>query len=124
MHDGEVLRTEGASMRVLFTPGHANDHVSLVLEEEGSIFTADNVLGVGTAVFSDLSLYLASLTRMRQESQALGNVGGHGHNVMLYPGHGPVIENGVNSAHSAAAAAAATRLLHAPRKEAAQPGDA
>ena len=29
---------------VFFTPGHALDHISLVLENEGSMFTADNVL--------------------------------------------------------------------------------
>ncbi|KAJ6171001.1 hypothetical protein N7470_000068 [Penicillium chermesinum] len=50
-------------------------------QEEDALFTGDNVLGHGTAVFEDLKVYLSSLHRMRDR------VGGQG-----YPGHGPVIE--------------------------------
>ena len=47
------------------------------------MFTGDNVLGQGTAVFEDLATYLSSLYRMRDQFS------GH-----AYPGHGPVIEDG------------------------------
>ena len=90
LQDGETVRTQGASLRVIFTPGHANDHVSLVLEEEGSIFTADNVLGVGTAVFSDLGLYLNSLGKMKEAALQLSRP-----QVRFYTGHGAHIEDGV-----------------------------
>ena len=50
--------------------------------EVGSIFTADNVLGHGTAVFEDLAAYLDSLNLMK--SRAKGKA---------YPGHGAVIED-------------------------------
>eukprot|EP01062_Namystynia_karyoxenos_P032481 TRINITY_DN23978_c0_g1_i1.p1 TRINITY_DN23978_c0_g1~~TRINITY_DN23978_c0_g1_i1.p1 ORF type:complete len:353 (+),score=113.93 TRINITY_DN23978_c0_g1_i1:83-1060(+) len=83
LSDGDVLRCEGATLRVLHTPGHATDHVVLYLEEDRSLFTGDNVLGTGTPVFRDLPLYLASLRRMlelRPES--------------LYTSHGPVVRDG------------------------------
>jgi hypothetical protein len=41
------------------------------------------VLGVGTAVFNDLHLYLQSLRLMHSQAPK-----------RLYPGHGPVVENG------------------------------
>ena len=47
------------------------------------MFTGDNVLGQGTAVFEDLGSYMASLEKMK------GEFGGR-----AYPGHGPVIEKG------------------------------
>lgn len=57
--------------------------MTLVLEEEDAMFTGDNVLGQGTAVFEDLGLYLQSLEKMR-----------HLFSGRAYPGHGPVIEHG------------------------------
>jgi glyoxylase-like metal-dependent hydrolase (beta-lactamase superfamily II) len=82
---GEVLHTEGATLRVLYTPGHANDHVVLVLDEEPAMFTGDNVLGTGTPVFRDLPLYLASLRAMLEACPL---------NAVLYTSHGPKVLDG------------------------------
>ncbi|KAG8426464.1 hypothetical protein J3459_008118 [Metarhizium acridum] len=54
-----------------------------VLAEEDAMFTADNVLGQGTAVFEDMSEYLRSLHQMRELFSG-----------RAYPGHGPVVEDG------------------------------
>jgi len=47
------------------------------------MFTGDNVLGQGTAVFEDLSTYIGSLEKMRTLFSG-----------RAYPGHGPVIDDG------------------------------
>ena len=52
--EGDVVETEGATLRALHTPGHAPDHLCFVLEQEQAIFTGDNVLGVGTTVILSL----------------------------------------------------------------------
>ena len=84
---GSVVRTEGATLRAVHSPGHAPDHLCFVLEEEGALFTGDNVLGVGTTVIpsqsGDLSEYMDSLDRLLGESPT-----------RLYPAHGPCIEDG------------------------------
>ena len=82
--DGEVFSTQGATLRAVFSPGHTNDHMALVLDEEDAMFTGDNVLGHGTAVFEDLAAYMDSLDKML-------NAGCKGR---AYPGHGQWIEDG------------------------------
>lgn len=47
------------------------------------MFTGDNVLGHGTAVFEDLTAYMNSLERMGQQFSG-----------RAYPGHGAVIDEG------------------------------
>jgi ribonuclease/clavin/mitogillin len=81
--DGQRFETEGATLRAFFCPGHTTDHMAFVLEEEDAMFTADNVLGQGTAVFEDLATYMQSLDAMSKQ------FGGR-----AYPGHGPVIDDG------------------------------
>ena len=81
--DGQVFKTEGASLRAFHCPGHTVDHVAFIMEEEDAMFTGDNVLGHGTAVFEDLATYLESLHRMRDQF-----------NGRAYPGHGEIIADG------------------------------
>ena len=85
--EGSVIRTEGATLRAIYAPGHAEDHLCFVLEEEGSLFSGDNVLGVGTTVIpgrgGDLCQYLDSLERLLAQA--------HG---TIYPAHGPLIRHG------------------------------
>jgi glyoxylase-like metal-dependent hydrolase (beta-lactamase superfamily II) len=82
--DGAVVRTEGATLRAVHTPGHAVDHLCFVLEEENAMFSGDNVLGVGTTMIpshgGDLLDYMNSLERML--ALAPGRI---------YPAHGPRI---------------------------------
>lgn len=81
--NGEIFKTEGATLRAFHCPGHTVDHMAFILEEEDAMFTADNVLGHGTAVFEDLAAYMDSLVRMESEFKG-----------RAYPGHGAVIEDG------------------------------
>lgn len=81
--DGQKFEVEGATLTAVHTPGHTEDHMVLVLQEEDAMFTGDNVLGHGTAVFEDLGIYLNSLEKMK------GLFRGR-----AYPGHGSHIEDG------------------------------
>jgi len=84
IRSGDVFRSEGATLRAIHTPGHAEDHICFYLEEERALFTGDLVLGAGTTVIpldgGDMGAYLASL------EQLLGL-----ELERIYPGHGPLI---------------------------------
>ena len=80
---GQIFQTEGATLRAFHCPGHTTDHMAFILKEEDAMFTGDNVLGHGTAVFEDLALYLRSLESMSHQFSG-----------RAYPAHGAVILNG------------------------------
>ena len=82
IEDGQIFAVEGATIKALFTPGHAVDHMCFLFEEENALFTGDNVLGHGFTVVEDLALYLQSLERMAGEGCIIG-----------YPAHGVKINN-------------------------------
>lgn len=99
-------------IEAIHTPGHAKDHMSFLVtqssdpREVGAIFTADNVLGHGTAVFEDLSVYLDSLALMKRRvaesiaaAGAGAGAGAQGSDGVktrrAYPGHGAVVEDAV-----------------------------
>ena len=81
--DGQIFKTEGATLRAFHCPGHTTNHMAFVLEEENAMFTGDNVLGHGTAVFEDLATYLISLGGMKEQFAG-----------RAYPAHGAAIEDG------------------------------
>ncbi|KAK4504426.1 hypothetical protein PRZ48_005342 [Zasmidium cellare] len=79
---GQVFAVEGATLRAIFTPGHAVDHMCFHFQEENALFTGDNVLGHGYSVIQDLGTYLNSLRVMQNEQCSIG-----------YPGHGARIDD-------------------------------
>ncbi|KAF6764649.1 lactamase [Ephemerocybe angulata] len=86
LHDSQVFQTasKDTTLRVLYTPGHTHDSICLHIPEERVLYTADTVLGQGTAVFENLALYLRSLNRMLTYEDF----------VSLLPSHGPVVKEG------------------------------
>lgn len=83
--DDQLLKGSDVELHILRTPGHTEDSICLVLKEERSLFTADTVLGAGTAVFSDLTKYMKSLEKLIGLASQYGTI---------HPGHGPVIQDG------------------------------
>jgi endoribonuclease LACTB2 len=81
IHDGDVFTVEGAQVKAIHTPGHTTDHVAFFMEDDGGIlFSGDSILGQGTAVFENLTTYIASLRKQLFLKPKT-----------IFPGHGPVI---------------------------------
>ncbi len=84
LDDGESLRLEGGmdeagrrithTLRVIHTPGHAANHLCLVLEEDGLLFSGDHILNGSTTVIDppdgNMSDYLESLDRLDEACAA------------------------------------------------------
>lgn len=86
--DGDVVRVGGLELRVVATPGHTSDSISLALPADHALLTGDTVLGRGTTVVAhpdgELAAYLVSLDR-------IAALTGAGAVTSILPGHGPVV---------------------------------
>jgi glyoxylase-like metal-dependent hydrolase (beta-lactamase superfamily II) len=84
---GDVLTAGGCELRVVGTPGHSADSVSLLLAADSALLTGDTVLGRGTTVIAQdggLGDYLRTLDELRSLAASAGLR-------VLLPGHGPVL---------------------------------
>lgn len=77
-----LLVDEESTLEFILTPGHTDDHVTLRLVEENALFTGDCILGTGSSVFACYAEYMASLETLKDLSPSI-----------LYPGHGPVVQD-------------------------------
>ncbi|MET3179563.1 UNVERIFIED_ORG: glyoxylase-like metal-dependent hydrolase (beta-lactamase superfamily II)/8-oxo-dGTP pyrophosphatase MutT (NUDIX family) [Variovorax guangxiensis] len=97
LEDGERLVLSGTNdageavthtLRVVHTPGHAANHLCLVLEEDGLLFSGDHILNGSTTVIDppdgDMSAYLDSLDALDKACEAGGIE-------FILPAHGYVI---------------------------------
>lgn len=90
--DGDVVQVEGGgtshSLQVIHTPGHAANHLCLVLLEDGLLFSGDHILNGSTTVVDppdgDMSAYLDSLDALAAACAR------HGIEFIL-PAHGHVL---------------------------------
>ncbi|WP_409184475.1 MBL fold metallo-hydrolase [Amycolatopsis sp. VS8301801F10] len=74
--DGDSFTAGGLDFRVLHTPGHTDDSVSLLVG--GQILTGDTILGRGTTVLHDLGDYLRSLRKLIALPEGTPGLPGHG----------------------------------------------
>jgi glyoxylase-like metal-dependent hydrolase (beta-lactamase superfamily II) len=85
---GERIDADGIALRAIHTPGHASNHVCLLAEESGMLFTGDHLMTGTTVVIlppdGSMRLYVESLRQLR--THPLGCVA---------PGHGSVIPDGI-----------------------------
>lgn len=86
LKDEQVIEVEGAKLQIKHTPGHTTDHACLLLEKENALFSGDCVLGERTTVFEDLYDFMQSLNKILVMKPTV-----------IYPGHGSVVENPVDS---------------------------
>ena len=96
LHDGATLvlqHPEDAALshtlRAVHTPGHAANHLCLVVEEDGLLLSGDHILNGSTTVVDppdgNMRLYLASLRKLADACTA-GDIG------FILPAHGYVLD--------------------------------
>jgi glyoxylase-like metal-dependent hydrolase (beta-lactamase superfamily II) len=82
--DGASVDLGDCSLRAVFTPGHASNHLCFLLSETGMLFTGDHIMQGSTVVIwppdGNMRAYLQSLRRLLSMKLSI-----------LAPGHGYLI---------------------------------
>ncbi len=83
--DGETVAGDQWSLSCVFSPGHAANHLSFYLEQEGALFCGDAVMGWSTTIVSppdgNMHDYMNTLKKLRARQDNI-----------YYPTHGAPIE--------------------------------
>ena len=82
------------TLQVIYTPGHAANHVCLLLQEDGLLFTGDHILNGSTTVIDppdgNMADYMSSLDRLTEACTA--------HQVQhILPAHGHVMDDALGA---------------------------
>ncbi|MDG1932154.1 MAG: MBL fold metallo-hydrolase [Luminiphilus sp.] len=84
IEDDECVSGEGWTLRAIRTPGHVDNHVCYLLEEEGMVFAGDHIMNGSTVVIvppgGNMAHYIASLRRLLDYEVKV-----------VAPGHGELI---------------------------------
>jgi glyoxylase-like metal-dependent hydrolase (beta-lactamase superfamily II)/8-oxo-dGTP pyrophosphatase MutT (NUDIX family) len=105
--EGDLAYKTGHTLQVIHTPGHAANHLCLVLLQDGLLFSGDHILNGSTTVIDppdgDMNDYLNSLDVLGQTCTTLGVR-------FILPAHGYVIGGPNDEALAAIARLKAHRL--------------
>jgi glyoxylase-like metal-dependent hydrolase (beta-lactamase superfamily II) len=84
IEDDECVTGEGWTLRAIRTPGHVDNHVCFLLDEEGVVFAGDHIMNGSTVVIvppgGNMAHYIASLRRLLDYDVKV-----------VAPGHGELI---------------------------------
>ena len=84
IEDDECITGEGWTLRAIRTPGHVDNHVCYLLDEEGMVFAGDHIMNGSTVVIvppgGNMAHYIASLRRLLDYDVKV-----------VAPGHGELI---------------------------------
>ena len=84
IEDDECVTGEGWKLRAIRTPGHVDNHVCFLLDEEGVVFAGDHIMNGSTVVIvppgGNMAHYIASLRRLLDYDVKV-----------VAPGHGELI---------------------------------
>jgi glyoxylase-like metal-dependent hydrolase (beta-lactamase superfamily II) len=79
--DGQRIEGDGWALTALLTPGHAANHASFALDDDGVVFSADHVMAWATSIVAppdgSMTDYMASLEVLLQRDDRI-----------YFPGHG------------------------------------
>ncbi len=105
--EGDLAYNSGHTLQVIHTPGHAANHLCLVLLQDGLLFSGDHILNGSTTVVDppdgDMNDYLTSLDLLSQTCTELDLK-------FILPAHGYVIGGPEDEALAAIARLKAHRL--------------
>lgn len=84
LRDGDFIDATEFVLRALHTPGHASNHLCLLLEQERMLFSGDHVMEGSTVVIrppdGDMAVYMTQLARLKELRPRLRSIApGHGH---------------------------------------------
>lgn len=86
IEDDDRISGTDWTLRAIRTPGHVDNHVCFLLEEEGMVFAGDHIMNGSTVVIvppgGDMADYIASLKRLLKYEVSV-----------VAPGHGELIDD-------------------------------